>query len=264
MRVGIVMLLATTGLGGCMAMPDLPTIDGTARSHGTAALPPGAVFDVYLEDVARADSLSGVVGVQEIDSVSRLPISFSLPYDPAKIDQSGRYAVRATVTVGDELLLTTNESYPVLTQGNGATVDLMLHPASTTGAAAAGAVAGSAASGALRLAGTVWTLTALNGQAALPAAGRQVPDLTFEPAEGRFYGQGGCNRISGGFLPVGDEGDVSIGQIVSTKMACTPEGVPTEQAFLNGLAEVDHYAITGDELRLTGDGVDMTFVRQAR
>jgi putative lipoprotein len=251
MRGGTVALLAAMGLGGCMAMPDLPVIEGTAQYHERMALPPDAVFDVYLEDVSKPDA-STVVSTQEIEPAGQPPIRFSVPYDPKKIDQAGRYALRATVTVGDEVLFATTDSYPVLTQGNGTSADLLLQRAG--GAATAAAPATTPA-----LDGPEWTLAALNGQPVVPSGGGHAPNLTFDTAAGRFHGSGGCNRISGGFQPVGDGGDLTIGQIISTKMACQNEGMPSEQDFLDALAKVDGYAVHGHELRLSGDSVEMTF-----
>jgi putative lipoprotein len=252
MRGGTVALLAAMGLGGCMAMPDLPVIEGTAQYRERMALPPDAVFDVYLEDVSKADAPSIVVSAQEIDPAGQPPIRFSVPYDPKKIDQAGRYALRATVTVGDEVLFATTDSYPVLTQGNGTSADLLLQRAGGAATAAAPATVPA-------LGGPEWTLTTLNGQPVAPAEGGHAPNLTFDTAQGRFHGSGGCNRIGGGFQLVGDDGDLDIGQIISTKMACPNEGVPSEQAFLDALAKVDGYAVQGHELRLSGDGVEMTF-----
>jgi heat shock protein HslJ len=44
-------------------------------------------------------------------------------------------------------------------------------------------------------------------------------------------------------------------------MACTDEGVmESEQAFLTAIELVEIYTIEGNELNLTGEGVDLLFV----
>ncbi len=210
------------------------------------ALPEDAVFDVYLEDVSQPDAPT-VVGAQEVTPAGQPPIDFAIPYDPKRIDPDRRYAVRATITVGDQPLLATAEGVPVLTQGSPDRADLLLQRANGSTAA-------------IGLAGRIWWLGALNGQAVTGTA--NVPHLVFDEGEGRFHGSGGCNRISGSYGLVGDESTLDIGQIVSTKMACTDEGRPTEQEFLEALARVDGYRIEGRELHLTGDRTELTFAER--
>ena len=57
------------------------------------------------------------------------PIAFEIPYDASRIDPDRRYAVRARILVGGELLFTTDQHYPVLTAGSGNEVTLTLRRA---------------------------------------------------------------------------------------------------------------------------------------
>src|SRR5204863_418738 len=98
------------------------TVAGSATYRERIALPPNAVFEVTLEDVARADAPAEVIGRTRLDQPGQPPFHFSIQYDPARIVESHRYHLRARVTVAGDLMFTTDQSYPVLTQGNGSQV----------------------------------------------------------------------------------------------------------------------------------------------
>ena len=78
-----------------------------------------------LEDVSKADA-PAMVGSVRIDKPGQVPIRFEIPFDPARIDQSRSYSVRARIMVGQQLLFTTDEAYPVLTRGHDNEVQIML------------------------------------------------------------------------------------------------------------------------------------------
>ena len=104
----------------------------TAQLKGFAAyreritLTPDAVFEAMLEDVSKADAPAVVVGSVRINKPGQVPIRFEIPYDPARVDQSHSYSVRARILVGQQLLFTTDQPYPVLTRGHGKDVELLL------------------------------------------------------------------------------------------------------------------------------------------
>jgi len=75
------------------------------------------LVNVQLQDVSRADAAATVLAEQVIDGASGPPYAFSLSYDPATIVDTGRYAVRAQIKDGDQVLFTSTQSYPVITQG---------------------------------------------------------------------------------------------------------------------------------------------------
>jgi copper homeostasis protein (lipoprotein) len=102
------------------------TITGTASWAQRTALPPNAVFEARVEDVSRADAPSVVLGRTRIENPGSPPIAFSIDVDPARVDARGRYSVRATVSVDGRLTMTTDRVAPVLTQGHGREVSLML------------------------------------------------------------------------------------------------------------------------------------------
>ena len=94
-------------------------VTGTATCRERIALPPDAVFEAALEDVSKAEAPAEVIGRARVERPGNPPIRFEIAYDPARIDASRRYAVRARIVVGAELFFITDQSYPVLTVGQG-------------------------------------------------------------------------------------------------------------------------------------------------
>ena len=101
-------------------------ITGTASFRERLALGPGAVFVATLEDVSRADAKAEVLGEARIDPAGNPPYSFDIKYDPKKIIERHSYSVRATITLGDKLVFTTDKHYPFLTRGGNDQVELLL------------------------------------------------------------------------------------------------------------------------------------------
>ena len=101
-------------------------VTGTATYLQRIALPPDAVFNAYVEDVSRADARADTIGSVRIVGPGNPPIAFGIDIDQQRIDERHRYSVRATITVDGRLLFTTDQIYPVLTQGNGQKVEILL------------------------------------------------------------------------------------------------------------------------------------------
>jgi len=108
------------------AAPGAAQLKGTATYREGIALTPDAVFEVMLEDVSKADAPAVVVGSVRIDKPGQVPIRLEIPFDPARIDQSRSYSMRARIMVGQQLMFTTDQAYPVLTRGHGNEVQLLL------------------------------------------------------------------------------------------------------------------------------------------
>ena len=121
-----------TFFGGLLAFLLLQAAAGAAQLKVTAtyreriALTPDAVFEAMLQDVSKADAQAVIVGSVRIDKPGQVPIRFEIPYDAARIDQSRSYSVRAGIMVGQQLLFTTDQDYPVLTRGHGNEVEMRL------------------------------------------------------------------------------------------------------------------------------------------
>jgi len=102
-------------------------VSGTVTYRQRIALPPTAVLIVRLIDVSRADAPSATIAEDRIDMAGKqVPVSFEFAYDRVKIQERNRYAMRAEIRDGDRLLFTTDTSYPVITQGNPRTVEIVL------------------------------------------------------------------------------------------------------------------------------------------
>ncbi len=67
-----------------------------------------------------------MLGRVRLESPGQVPIHFEIPYDPARVDETHLFGVRASITVGGQLWFTTDRFYPVLTGGHSASVDLLL------------------------------------------------------------------------------------------------------------------------------------------
>lgn len=93
------------------------------------------------------------------------------------------------------------------------------------------------------------------GTDGLPLADRDVT-ITVEASE--LAGDAGCNTYSAEYTLDGDR--ITVGEVVSTDMACEPaEVMDAEQAYLDALEQVERATLEGDELVLTGGGVALRF-----
>ncbi|CAL1240248.1 conserved exported protein of unknown function [Candidatus Methylocalor cossyra] len=104
-------------------------IEGTALYLQRLALPPGVEFEAVLEDISAADAPAEPLGRTRLPDPGNPPIHFRIPYDPGRIVPNHRYTVRASLRLGERLLFTTDRIYPVLTQGHGRRVSLLLRRA---------------------------------------------------------------------------------------------------------------------------------------
>jgi len=208
------------------------TITGTAAYRERIALPPGAVLDVTLLDVSRADAPAETLAMVSLVAQSEVPIRFVLAYDPARIDPVHHYALRATLAAAGRVMWRTDTSHPVLTHGAGTTVELRLVRSEPAAVAA--------------LVGPEWVAVEITGQAVL-ATPRTT--LTFTP-EGNAQGLGACNRFNGGYT-LKDQA-LAIGPLASTMMACPPAIADQEQRFHQALGAVKAWRIEAGALQLLG------------
>jgi uncharacterized lipoprotein YbaY len=101
-------------------------VHGKASYRENVTLPPDAVLEATLEQISRTDSKADVLETVRLEKLGSVPIQFEIPYDPAKIDKSRSYRVRARIVRGDRLLFTTDQVYPVLTLGSDNETELLL------------------------------------------------------------------------------------------------------------------------------------------
>jgi predicted amidohydrolase YtcJ len=97
-------------------------------------------------------------------------------------------------------------------------------------------------------AGKEWTLVSLNGK---PVATDKPPTMKFE--RGKLAIFGGVNRLSGSYALI-DDGSVTLGQLVSTKMAGPPELMELERNFSMIMATVNGFHVEDNKLQLLSGG----------
>lgn len=96
------------------------------------------------------------------------------------------------------------------------------------------------------LAANEWTLVQLDGQP-LPA-GVDAPLIHFERETVRGFS--GCNRFSA-TVKEAKPGEIEVGPVAGTKMACPPPAAELEQKFLVQLGKVRSYSFLAGQLALT-------------
>jgi uncharacterized lipoprotein YbaY/uncharacterized lipoprotein NlpE involved in copper resistance/heat shock protein HslJ len=121
----VVATLAVLAVRG-EAAPGEGMVTGTAVYGESINLPPGAVFEATLEDISRMDVAADIIATNRIQDAGNPPYRFALPFDPARIVPSRRYAVRARVTLAGRLLFTSDQVYPVITNGHPTTAEITL------------------------------------------------------------------------------------------------------------------------------------------
>jgi putative lipoprotein len=216
-------------------------VKGTATFRERMALPPKAVFEAQLEDVSRMDAPAEVVARTEIKSLGNPPFSFEIPYDPARIQSSHSYSVRARILVGGKVVFTTDTSYPVLTRGKSDTVSLLLRRAASSPPKPT-----QASSGGRPLEKTYWKATLVGSTTVTGKDSQSEPHLVLGPGR-RFAGSDGCNRLTGSYELKGET--ITFSKIGGTMMAC-PDTAGTERAFKQALPNTRRWNITGDGLEL--------------
>lgn len=117
--LGVGLLLSTLGgLTACGPSGDDPALAGDAkpaRIEGAVfyreriMLPPGAAVEVQLQDISRADAMATVLATVLLTPQGGPPYDFAIEYDPGRIDPRMRYALRATISLDEQLLFSSNE-----------------------------------------------------------------------------------------------------------------------------------------------------------
>ena len=98
-----------------------------------------------------------------------------------------------------------------------------------------------------------FSMADLEGQEWL-LVGSAVPEgleITLAVTQGRVAGQSACNRYFGSFTTGDMPGEISLGQIGSTRMACPPPVMELEDRYLQSLASVTGYGFLNGKLAMT-------------
>jgi len=94
--------------------------------------------------------------------------------------------------------------------------------------------------------GKRWILIEMKGVPVQLSGGRRDAYISFDAAQKRFTGNGGCNQISGKYTL--DKNDIHFGEVISTKMSC--EDIAFENSFLSIINDIDRYEVKGGDLLL--------------
>ena len=97
------------------------------------------------------------------------------------------------------------------------------------------------------LAGTVWTLVSYGSPEAPVAALADAP-ATLQFTAGGAVGNGGCNQFGGDFQY--DNNSLTFGPLASTMMACAPEVMEQEAAYLSALGTATGFSIADGMLQI--------------
>jgi putative lipoprotein len=228
------MLMLTAGA----AMAELATVEGTASYRERIALRPGAVLEVELLDISRADASADRLASIRIKAPGQVPIPFTLHYDPAMIEANRSYAVTAKLILRGDVVFRSDTVHPVLTRGAGDSVEILMVRTAAKDAASAGPPEEAGAAGAgdeAALVGPTWVAEDIDGGGVIDYLQSHI---TFT-AEGQAHGFGGCNNFTGGYALAG--ATLALGPLASTKKACPPAIMNQETRFHQALGKVRGY-----------------------
>ena len=237
--------LAISAITAMTGLAQAGTVSGTVTYLERIAVPPGAVLEVELHDVSRADAASVRLSGQRF-ALDRVPFPFALSYDDNLIDERMSYTVQARILSGDAVLYRSTTAYPVLTRGATGEVDIVVERMAAAPAASGFPVG-------------KWQVGELGGRMLVA---EKRPDLEFRD-DGSFGGSTSCNRYRGTVEFTGDGGLSFPDNIAATLMACPPPYDKLERDFLKALGEVEGYVLNGDNLALV-NGAGVAVIRLMR
>lgn len=225
-------LLAALTMGTASA----GTITGSATYRERIALPPSAVFEVTVEDVSRADVPATIIGRMSFMPAGQVPIRFEVPYDAGQVQSNHRYSVRARILEAGRLIFTSTQAYPVLTQGAGETVEMVLQSVGRPPLAPDRS-----------LVNTYWKMISIGGTEVQALPNQREPHMVLRTDLNRVTGSGGCNEFTGTYEAA--DPSIRFGHAAATVRAC-PQGMEQEAAFFRALDGARAFRIKGDELEL--------------
>jgi heat shock protein HslJ len=100
-------------------------------------------------------------------------------------------------------------------------------------------------------AGSTWKVVEIAGKSLEPSA-QERTRFEAEAAKGRLATTIGCNRMAGGYKVAGES--LSLGPLISTRMACPGELDTLERAYMRALQDVRGYKMDGGALLLLDAG----------
>jgi len=217
-------------------------IHGWATYRERITLPRNAVFEAVLVDLARPNTQDEIIARVRNEQPGNIPIPFVIAFDPSRIIQNRRYAVRASIYVNNAVWFMSDQSMQVLTGGRGSDVNLTLRQISSTGTIPPG-------SGSPVLESTTWKLISMPNAVVRTGSPEREANLILRASDQTVSGTGGCNSFSGSYNLTGDR--ISFTRVMSTMRACAdPVANNTEQLFLRALSRTYRWRIVGQNLDL--------------
>jgi putative lipoprotein len=112
--------------------PNMKTIEGSVWYRERMLLPPEAEVHVTLEDISRMDVKSELIAETRFIPKGGPPFSFTLSYDPAKIHDNGRWALRAHIQLDDKLMFTSTDHIPAFSNAPDQPVEILVKRVAST------------------------------------------------------------------------------------------------------------------------------------
>ena len=249
-----VLLVAAAALAGLVRAedpsPPAASVTGQVTYRERSALPPDAVVRVRLEAAGEPERPPRRLSEVEVPAEGKqVPIPFTLSYDAAKILPNKRYQVRAWIRSGDQVLFASRASYPVITRGAPAKVEIVVEPAGS----GARRPQRTHSPGGLDLSASTWKVAAIGDTAAVAATGSSAAEISFDRLQNRIAGSTGCNRFFGTY-DAGEGSALKLSPSGMTLMACSGDTASQETAFLDALRATASYRISGRTLELLDGG----------
>jgi heat shock protein HslJ len=112
----------------------------------------------------------------------------------------------------------------------------------------------------IKISGVYWRIQEASGRNVASPEGTRAVFIQFDDATKRVTGFSGCNTFNGSYEST--DKTLTLGPLISTRMACPGEGGQIEFAVLEALGKVSGYAIKDSTLSLTDadDSVVLTAV----
>lgn len=98
---------------------DIRQIRGTVEFAERIGLTPESRLEVRLLDITMADEPAKEMASRMIDTPGQSPLSFTIDFDGALIDEGNAYSVEARIFDRGKLIMMSDTVYPVLTSGAG-------------------------------------------------------------------------------------------------------------------------------------------------
>jgi putative lipoprotein len=235
------MLVLTTGT----AMAELSTIEGSVSYRERIALRPGAVLEVELLDISRADAPSERLASLRIKAQGQVPIPFTLTYDPAMIEQNHSYAVTAKLILQGKVVFRSDTVHPVLTRGAGNTVEITMVRTAAGDTASPGPAASAGSPGdPAALVGPTWVAEDIRNGGVMDYLQSHV----IFTADGQAHGSGGCNNFTGRYTL--DGATLQLGPLATTNKACPTAIMNQEASFHEALGQTRGYRFENELLFL--------------